>query len=104
MNVDDYIAKQESPQKEIVKRLRRIILKTFPDIKEEYKMGVPFYENKYYIVALKDSVNLGFSIKGLTREQQKLFQGQGKLMKHLKFFSYEEINEEEIVRLLKMVE
>ena len=40
--VDDYIEKQKSPQKEICQELRKIILKTFPDIKEEMKLGVPF--------------------------------------------------------------
>ena len=62
MNVDvgEYIKKQKSPQKELVQRLRDMILKTFPDVKEEFKMGVPWYEGKYYIVALKDNVNVGF--------------------------------------------
>ena len=58
--VEEYIEKQKSPQKEICKKLRKIILKTFPDIKEEMKLGVPWYEGKYYIVALKTYVNLGF--------------------------------------------
>ena len=37
-----------------------IILKTFPDIKEKFKRGVPWYEEKFYVVALKDHVNLGW--------------------------------------------
>ena len=56
--VEKYIEKQKSPQKEIVKKLRKMILKTFPNINEEMKLGVPWYEGKFYIVALKDSVNL----------------------------------------------
>jgi hypothetical protein len=33
------------------------------------KWGVPAYgDRKYYIVALKDHVNLGFSLKGLTKD------------------------------------
>jgi hypothetical protein len=39
--VEHYVEKQRSPQKEIVRRLRKIILKTFRGIKEEMKMGVP---------------------------------------------------------------
>jgi len=64
--VEEYIEKQKSPQKEICKKLRKIILKTFPDTKEEMKLGVPWYEGKYYIVALKTHVNLGFSLKDLS--------------------------------------
>jgi len=52
--VENYITKQKSPQKEICQQLRKIILKTFPDIEEKMWVGVPWYEGKYYIVALKD--------------------------------------------------
>ena len=101
--VDDYIEKQKLPQKEICKKLRNIILETFPDIKEEMKLGVPWYEDKYYIVALKDHVNLGFSLKGLSKKEIGLFEGGGKTMKHVKVCSLEEIDEEKIVELLKVV-
>jgi len=101
--VDDYIEKHKSPQKEICQKLRQIILETFPHIKEEMKMGVPWYEGKYYIVALKDHVNLGFSLKGLAKKEIELFEGGGKTMKHIKIRSLNEINEEQIVKLLKVV-
>ncbi len=101
--VDEYIEKQKSPQKEICKRLRKIILKTFPDIKEEMKMGVPWYEGKYYIVALKDHVNLGVSVKGMTKKQKELFEGGGRYMQHIKIYALNEIDEKKIVGLLKIV-
>ena len=102
--VENYIEKQKSPQKEICHELRTIILKTFPDIKEEMKMGVPWYEGKYYIVALKDHVNLGFSLKGLSKKEIELFEGGGKTMKHIKLYSLKEIDEKKIVKLLRVVE
>jgi uncharacterized protein YdhG (YjbR/CyaY superfamily) len=47
--IDEYIEKQKSPLKEICNQLRKIIFKTFPNIKEEMKWGVPSYgEGKYY--------------------------------------------------------
>ena len=101
--VDDYIEKQKSPQKEICQNLRQIILEEFPVIKEEVKLGVPWYEDKYYIVALKDHVNLGFSIKGLSKEEVALFEGNGKTMKHVKVYSVNEIDKVKIIRLLKVV-
>ena len=101
--VDDYIEKQKSPQREICQRLRKIILKTLPNIKEEKKLGVPWYEGKYYIVALKDHVNLGFSLKGLSSKEVGLFEGGGKTMKHIKIRSLNEINEKKIVELLKVI-
>ena len=101
--VDNYIKKQKSPQKEICKKLRIIILRTFPNINEEMKLGVPWYEGKFYIVALKTHVNLGFSLKGLTKEEIALFQGGGKTMKHIEIHSLDEIDEKKIVKLLKVV-
>jgi len=80
--VEKYTEKQKSPQREICHKLRTIILKTFPDIQEEMKMGVPWYEGKYYIVALKDHINLGFSLKGLSKEEIELFEGGGKTIYH----------------------
>ena len=108
--VEKYIEKQKSPQKEILKKLRSIILKTFPKINERLKAGVPCYGvtpknycGKYYIVALKDNVNLGFLIKGLTKKEIKLFEGTGKTMKHIKIYSLKDIDEKKIVKLLKIV-
>ena len=102
--VDNYIQKQKSPQKEICQKLREIVLKTFPDSKEEMKWGVPaFAGGKFYIVALKDHVNLGFSIKGLSKDEIALFDGGGKTMKHIEIGTMQDIDEKRIVRLLKMV-
>ena len=67
------------------------------------KLGVPWYEDKYYIVALKDHVNLGFSLKGLSKEEVALFEGSGKTMKHVKVHSLNEIDEVKISGLLKVV-
>lgn len=101
--VSSYISKQKSPQKGICKKLRQLIKKTCPGIKEEMKMGVPWYEGRYYIVALKDHVNLGVSVKGLTKKQMSLFEGKGKMMRHIKIRSISEIDEKRIVKLLKMI-
>jgi hypothetical protein len=104
--VDEYIEKQNSPQKEICTKLRQIIFKTFPEgIKEEMKWGVPSYGNgKYYFVALKNHVNLGFSIKGLSKEEIALLSGTGKTMRHIKIESENEIDEKKIVKLLKLIQ
>ncbi|MCW3997398.1 MAG: DUF1801 domain-containing protein [Candidatus Bathyarchaeota archaeon] len=101
--VEKYIEKQELPQKEIVSSLRDIILKTLPEIKEDFKMGVPWYEEKFYLVALRDHVNLGFAVKGLTDSEMALFEGKGKMMRHLKFYAQKDVDEVRIAKLLKLV-
>jgi len=102
--VDEYINKQASPQKEICESLRKVILKTLPGAKEEMKWGVPaFADGRFYIVALKDHVNLGFSIEGLAKEDLALFDGGGKTMKHIQVKTIDNINEERITKLLNLV-
>ena len=103
VNVDIYIEKQKSPQKEIVKRLRDVILATLPEIKEEFKMGVPWYGGRFYIVGLRDHVNLGFSVKGLSKQEMALFEGRGKMMRHIKLYSLKDLDEAGVVKLLKLV-
>jgi hypothetical protein len=101
--VKEYIDKQKSPQKDICLKVRGIILKTFPDIKEEMKWGVPVYGGgKFYIGALRDHVNLGFSIDGLTKDELALFEGNGKTMRHIKIKTVKDIDEKRIVKLLKI--
>ena len=101
--VDDYLEQQGSPQREICQKLRELIFKTIPNIKEEMKWGVPTYaDGKYYLVALKDHVNLGFSLTGFSKEEQKLLEGSGKTMKHIQFRSIDDVNETRITELLTM--
>jgi hypothetical protein len=92
--VEQYIARQKSPQKEILVSLRNIFLKRLTDTDEKMMWGVITYaEGLFYLLALKDSVNVGFSINGLDKEEQDLFQGKGKTMRHIKIHSFDEINE-----------
>ena len=103
VKVQQYIEKQKSPQRDICLKLREIILRTFPDIKEEMKWGVPaFSGGRFYIGVMKNQVNMGFSINGLTKEQMVLFEGSGKTMRHIKIRTLGDIDEKKIVKLLKM--
>jgi len=102
-DVKKYIEKQKNPQKAIIKKLRQIILKTLPDIEESFKNGVPWYEDKFYLVGLRDKVNFGFGINGLTKKELDQLEGNGKLMRHIKVFQSKEIDESKLVRLIKLV-
>ena len=102
--VDEYIKKQKSPQKEILKKVRGIIMKTIPKCDEEMAWGVPVFNGrKFYIAALKDKVNIGFSVKGLNQQELTMFEGKGKTMRHVKIFSLKDIDEKKLVKLLKFV-
>jgi len=102
-DAQSYIENQKSPQREICLKLREIILRTFPDAKEEMKWGVPTYDGgRFYLGAMKNQVNLGFSINGLTGKQIALFEGSGKTMRHIKVRALQYIDEKKIVKLLKL--
>jgi len=97
-----YIRRQQSPQREICEKLHAIISQTFSGISDGIWAGVPFYDRRYYIAALKDHVNIGFAITGLPQKQIDLFEGKGKTMRHIKVFSLNDIDEERIIMLLKI--
>lgn len=99
--VDNYIKKQPFPQREILISLRKLILKTVPKIHEEVKMGVPWYEGKFYLVGLKDHVNMGFTYNSLLDKYRKELEGKGRYMRHIKFFSEKDIEEVKLTKLIK---
>jgi len=102
--IDEYINKQNSPQKEICIYLRKLIHKTIPGSSEEMKWGVPvFAGGKFYIGSFKDSVNLGFSIIGLDDSEVALFEGTGKTMRHIKIRSLGDIDDKKLSGLIKLV-
>ena len=105
ITIKEYLDKQKSPQKEVCEYLRELIIKTLPCIKEEIKWGaIVFGGGKFYIGSLRNSVNLGFSVGGLSDKEMNLFEGKGKTMKHLKFTQIKDVDNKKIVKLLKLVD
>lgn len=102
--VEAYFSKQSQPQQEICRKLRDIILETYPEIHEEMKWGVPAYEDGlFYIASLKDHVNLGFSVSNLNDEEEKLFERGGKTTRKIEIRDIDDINQPRIVGLLRLV-
>ena len=102
--VNDYIDKQKSPQKEILQKIRDIFQKTIPDVEEKMRWGVPtFAAGKFYIAAMKNRVHVGFAVTGLNTDEISLFEGSGKTMRHIKIPTLEDIDEEKLVELIEMV-
>jgi hypothetical protein len=103
--VEEYIEKQESPQKEILLKVREIFLKTLPNCEEKKAWGVvAFAGGKFYIAAMKNRVHVGFAINGLNKEEIGFFGGSGKTMRHIKIHSLDDIDEKKLVELIKLVD
>ncbi len=56
-----------------------------------------------YIVALKDHVNIGFSLKQIPKEKWKLLDGIGKETGHIEIREVAKIDEKRVSALLKLV-
>ncbi|MBN2076693.1 MAG: DUF1801 domain-containing protein [Dehalococcoidales bacterium] len=85
--------------------MRQLIHNTLSGINEEMKWGVPaFADGKFYIVALKNHVNIGFSIEGLTDEEISLFDGGGKTTRHIQVKDISGIDSARISSLIKLVD
>jgi len=103
--VDEYIEKQESPQKEILQKVRKIFQKTLPGCEEKMTWGViTFAGGKFYIAAMKNRVHVGFAITGLNKEEISYFEGTGKTMRHIKIHSLDDIDEKILVKLIRIVD
>ena len=103
--VDEYIKKQKSPQKEIIKKVRKIFQKTLSNSNEQMKWGViAFCDGKFYIAAMKTRVHVGFAINGLSKEEIDFFEGNGKTMRHIKIHTLNEIDEKNLIKIIKMVD
>ena len=103
--VEEYIDKQQSPQKEIILKVRDIFRKTLRNCNEKFAWGVVVYAGgKNYIAAMKNRVHVGFAITGLNKEEKDMFEGTGRTMRHIKIHTFDDIKEERLVKMIKMVE
>ncbi|MFC1640885.1 DUF1801 domain-containing protein [Patescibacteria group bacterium] len=100
----EYIEKQKSPQKEILKRVRNIIVRALPGTDERQEWGVVTFDNgRFYIAAMKERVHIGFAIAGLSKKEIEEFDGGGKTMRHLKISTLKDVDAKKIRRLVKLV-
>jgi uncharacterized protein YdhG (YjbR/CyaY superfamily) len=103
--VDAYIEKQKSPQKEILQKVRKIIQETLPNCEEKIGWGVvTFASGKFYIAAMKNRVHVGFAVTGLSEDEIAMFEGSGKTMRHIKIPTLESIDEIMLVKMMEMVD
>lgn len=103
--VKEYIKKLESPQKEIILKIREIFYKTLTNCNEKFRWGVIVLgDDKFYIASMKNRVHVGFAITGLSKNEINLFEGSGKTMRHIKIHSKDDIDENKLVDLIKMVD
>jgi hypothetical protein len=103
--IESYIEKQKSPQKEIILKVRQIFQETLPTLEEKKAWGVITYASgKFYLGAIHDRVHVGFAISGLSIDEVGLFEGNGKTMRHIKIRTIDDIDKNRLVELIKLVD
>lgn len=104
--VDSFIEDLPENIQEITNALRKIIFEASPKLMEEYKWSMPNYSYNglvCYLQASKNHVNLGFH-KGNELEEQdtnKLLQGTGKTMRHVRLKKMDDIQPETFISLIQ---
>jgi hypothetical protein len=103
--IEAYIQKQKSPQKEIILKVREIFQETLPVLEEKKAWGVITYAcGKFYLGAINNRVHVGFAISGLSTDEIGLFEGNGKTMRHIKIRTIDGIDKDRLVELIKLVD
>ena len=103
--IEAYIEKQKALQKEILREVQKIFRETLPDPKEKMRWGaITFSSGKFYLAAMKNRVHVGFTITGLNNDEIALFEGNGKIMRHIKITSIDSIDKTHLAKLITMVD
>lgn len=104
--VDKYMMDLPEDIQIITGELRKIILHTSAKLIEEFKWSMPNYSYHglvCYLQASKKHVNLGFHRGNelLDKDTDKLLQGTGKTMRHIRIKKLEDIQPEAFTSLIK---
>ncbi len=100
--IENYLADQLPEHQEILYLLRSFVLEAAPGVVEEYKWKTPFYSYQGLLCYLnvdrkRKQVYLGFYRGAELSNQQRLLEGEGKLVR-LIYFSKPEDTQREAVR------
>ncbi|MCB0731431.1 MAG: DUF1801 domain-containing protein [Ignavibacteriae bacterium] len=104
--VSDYINFAPSDQFEILETLRKLIHTNVKNVSEAIKWNMPVFSNPKnfcYLQSTKNHVTLGFYNPERINDSANLLEGTGKVMKHVKIKSKDEINTELFSKWLKIV-
>lgn len=104
-DVQEYIDGVPESQQEIIEAVRALIGELAPDAAETIKWNQPVYvvdgENRLYVAAQRDHVNLGFMQGASMDDPDGVLEGTGKKMRHVKLSDPSEVDTPAIRRLVE---
>ena len=102
--VEAYIRKQPEDKQVILNSLRKLMQESAPELTESLKWGYPSYGDKTnicYLASQKNHVNLGFYNGSQLPDPDKLLEGTGAQMRHIKIKKVADIKPELLQKLIK---
>ncbi len=103
-SVEDWVNESDDWQIAHLQRLREIVQAAVPDAREALKWGQPCYSRNSlfcYLQRAKKHVTLGFQKGAQMSDPDGLLEGDGKLMRHLKFGPDASIDEARCTTLIR---
>ena len=99
--VDRYVKKLSEDQQKIFERLRKFLLGSFPDIKEELRGNCPRYEPIAWMIATDDHIALGIIWGALLKNPPSYVEGSGKGERQIKIRTLDDVKLKEFEILFK---
>lgn len=93
-DVDRLLAQLDPPQREVARVLRDFILREAPELHETVKWGVPAYLGQHLVCSIAshtDHTNLEFYRGASLQAANRLLEGTGKSLRHVKFYAPDEV-------------
>ena len=105
-HIDNYIKELADWRGKMIARVRALVLKTAPEITEEWKWGVPVWAYKGNVVAggvFKDHVKLNFFKGASLKDPKRLFNAglDAKATRAIDFSEGDEIDESALKELVR---
>ena len=104
--VSDYIAELPKEMSRIARTVRQLILAACPGISEHLKWGRPWFAKNgmiCYLAANQRHVTLGFARGASLPDPDRIFEGAGKAMRHVKLRSVKDIRRRQFARWVRTV-
>ena len=102
--VDEFISATNSDHSAMLTELREIISQVVPNVEEHYKWSRPVYgcpKDFCYLASTKKHVTLGFYNPSHINDPNKLLEGTGKMMRHIKLTRIEDIEKPLFTKMLR---
>ena len=102
--IDAYVARLLPPVKGLAEQVRAVVREAAPQADEELKWGNPCYSQQgplCYISATRTHVNLGFFRGEDLTDPDKLLEGDGSEMRHIKIRTPAEIHKAQLTAWIR---